>query len=104
VNSTVSSGPPLHAIYPGVFDRTGGWRIRIWAQFGLCFGILGKWGLERGWIGGFPDRKKRVFERDAERLRTIGNEIFPAENFFENLVKCSGQDFIDYQHMGSLCH
>jgi hypothetical protein len=27
-----SFGPPLHAIPPGVFDQTGGWRIRIGAQ------------------------------------------------------------------------
>jgi hypothetical protein len=24
-----SSGPPLHAILPGVFNQTGGWRIPI---------------------------------------------------------------------------
>jgi len=45
-----SSGPPLHAKYPGVFDRSGGWRIPIGAHSGVCFGILVHRGLGRNRI------------------------------------------------------
>ena len=46
-----SSGPPLHTIPPGVFAKTGGWRIPIGAQFGFCLGILVHRGLGKGRIG-----------------------------------------------------
>jgi hypothetical protein len=52
-------------------------------------GILGKRGLGRGQIGGFPDRKKRVFESDTKRLRTMGYGIFPVVNF----LKKPGKNF-----------
>jgi len=62
----VPSGPLLHALYPGVFDQTGGWRILIGAQLGLCLGIKGNLGMERGWIGWFPESKKEIFESDTD--------------------------------------
>ena len=52
VNFAIPAGPPVHAKYPGVFDRTGGDRIGNGAHFGLCLGILGKRGPSRARIGG----------------------------------------------------
>jgi len=66
-------------------------------------GILGK-EAGAGPDGGFPDRKKRIFESGTERLRRIGNGISPAVNFFEKLAKISGQDLTDKKQMGLLCH
>ena len=40
MNFTHPSGPPVHAIYPGVFDQTGGDPSVNGARFGLCLGIL----------------------------------------------------------------
>jgi hypothetical protein len=51
VNFFVFSGPPVHAILPGVFDRTGGDLHRNGAQFGICLGILGERGPLRARIG-----------------------------------------------------
>ena len=42
MNFTFPSGPPVHAKYPGVFDRTGGDLSVNGARFGLCLGILRK--------------------------------------------------------------
>ena len=42
VNFTILTGPPLHAKYPGVFDRTGGDLISNGAHFGLCLGVIGE--------------------------------------------------------------
>jgi len=40
VNFAQPSGPPVHAKYPGVFDRTGGDLSFNGACFGLGLGIL----------------------------------------------------------------
>ena len=42
MNFTQHSGPPVYAIPPGVFDRTGDDLHHNGAHFGLCFGILGE--------------------------------------------------------------
>ena len=42
VNFTILSGPSLHAIYPGVFDQTGGDLHLNGAHFGRFLGILGE--------------------------------------------------------------
>jgi len=57
----ISSGPLLHAIYPGVFDQTGCCRISNEGQFGLCLGILGKRGPNRSWIEEVSNKKKIGF-------------------------------------------
>ena len=54
-----SSGPPFHAILPGVFDRTGGDRIGNGVHFGPCLGILGKRGPIRARIEVVVKSKKR---------------------------------------------
>jgi len=40
VNLTILSGPPLHAEYPRVFDRSGGDLHLNGARFGFCFDIF----------------------------------------------------------------
>ena len=52
VNFVKYSGPPVHAILPGVFDRTGGDLHQNGVQFGRCLGILGERGPLRARIGG----------------------------------------------------
>jgi len=47
----LGTGPPVHAKYPGVFDRTGGDLISNGAHFGLCWGILRKRMAWRARIG-----------------------------------------------------
>ena len=68
VNFTLVSGPPVHAIPPGVFDRTGGDLHPNGAQYGRCLGILGERRTIRARIGVVVKSEKRVvFERDFRR-------------------------------------
>jgi len=60
VNFAIPAGPPVHAKYPGVFDRTGGDRIGNGAHFGLCLGILGKRGPSLARIGGVVKSEKMM--------------------------------------------
>jgi hypothetical protein len=53
-------GPPVHAIPPGVFDRTGGDLPLNGAQFGLRFGILWERGPLRARIGEVVKSEKMV--------------------------------------------
>jgi hypothetical protein len=79
-----SSGPLLHAIYPGVFDQTRGCRVPNEGQFGLCLGILGKRGPNMSWIGKVSNKKKnRILRGNTGGLLSIGNGIFHALNLNE---------------------
>jgi hypothetical protein len=40
VNFTILTGPPLHAKYPGVFDRTGGDLSENRVHLGVCLIII----------------------------------------------------------------
>ena len=61
VNFALVSGPPVHAIPPGVFDRTGGDLHRNGVHFGLGLGILGERRLWGGRIGGVVNSEKWEF-------------------------------------------
>jgi hypothetical protein len=95
VNFTIHSGPPVHAIPPGVFDQTGGDLHQNWAHFGLCLGILGKqgplrarigevvWCFEKGFWGGRIRRGRGenfVLKGSCEFLFQDPPEIFPAKS------------------------
>ena len=65
MNSTILSGPPLHAKYPGVFDQTGGDLHLNGVHFGLCLGILRERMPMRARIGKVVNSEKMVVLGDG---------------------------------------
>ena len=65
VNFMHPSGPPLHAKYPGVFDRTGGDLHRNGGRFGLCLVIIWERMPLRARIGEGVNSEKLVVFGDS---------------------------------------
>ena len=61
MNLTILSGPPLHAEYPRVFDRTGGDLHLNGARFGFCFDIFRKRRLLHARIEEVVNSEKLVY-------------------------------------------
>ncbi len=75
MNPTHSSGPPLHAKYPGVFDQTGVYFHPNRARFGLCLIIFRKRRVLHARIGkGVKSEKMSSFDKSDK-----GGEIFHSD-------------------------